>query len=312
MLMGTGIMKKSLDYCADLFRGCRVEIEHHLQTNLLLYEKEWADIIDTYFKGNISSSMDFPNLYRNTANLNSESYTEHWMQKKLQAERDGMTVNLITLPNNDTLKMGAVPFYSFFTDSIGVQNLQINLPFPGTRKGFPERMDLGALADFLEELNEVWIKSGRSINLNPFKALEDRVCRANGRLPCAWSFSCANYLFAVSPDLDVALCDCWVSTLKQFNYGRIGGSDLSAILGSENRRLFLQRPGKIIMSEDCGHCDYWAICYGGCPVRAYTFSGQLNSKDYYCTVYKRLFALVSNGALERGKSDGARQRLPRV
>jgi sulfatase maturation enzyme AslB (radical SAM superfamily) len=46
----------------------------------------------------------------------------------------------------------------------------------------------------------------------------------------------------------------------------------------------------LIRQEDCIDCDYLGICHGGCPVRAYTVSGDILAKDPYCMLYRRLFA----------------------
>jgi len=292
MMMGARAIRKALEVCADTFSDDGIALEHHLQTNLLLYDRKWREIIARYFRGNISSSLDYPNLYRVTAGLDCAGYVDAWFEKKKQAEADGFVVNIITLPNVSTLELGAVEFYSYFKDRVGVSNVQINFPFPGLDSEKPEPLKLDRFADFMEELYQVWVDSDRYLNLNPFYALENRLYGNTGRLPCCWSYNCADYLVAVSPDGDIGQCDCWVATHTDYNFGLLGRQPIDEIFTSPERGRFLNRPATMINDPDCGQCPYWMICFGGCPIRALSFTGDLYSKDYYCPVYKRIFAAV--------------------
>lgn len=292
MAMGARAINEGLEICAETFSDNGIVIEHHLQTNLLLYDENWRDIIRRYFRSNISSSLDYPNLYRITAGLDTKGYVDAWFEKKKQAEVDGFIVNIITLPNVATLDLGAAEFYTYFRDRVGVSNVQINFPFPGVDGDKPEPLMLDKFADFMEELYHIWIDSDRCLNLNPFAALENRLYGNTGRLPCCWSYNCADYLVAIAPDGEVGQCDCWVSTQKDYSFGMLGQQPAGEIFESQGRELFLDRPGKMIDNPECGQCPYWMICFGGCPIRALTFTGDIYSKDYYCSVYKKIFAAV--------------------
>jgi radical SAM protein with 4Fe4S-binding SPASM domain len=292
MDLGHGEIRKGLERCENVFEGSGIEIEHHLQTNLLLYDSNWTDLIVKYFGGNISSSLDYPNLYRKTNALGFDEYPKAWLEKKVQAENDGLIVNLVTLPNPETLERGAAAFYDYFRDIVGVRNLQINFPFTGVDGKNPAPLNLDKFSKFMHDLYVIWVDSGRYLNLNPFFALENRIFDKSGKLPCCWSYNCADFLFAVGPDGEVGQCDCWVSTHKDFSFGRLGEDGITEILESRNRDLFLDRPSRMIQDPECGQCDFWMICYGGCPIRAYTYSGEIYSRDYYCEVYKGIFSTV--------------------
>ncbi|MCK5506465.1 MAG: radical SAM protein [Thermodesulfovibrionia bacterium] len=297
MSMNPAKIRKGLEIGVDIFRDCDCLIEHHLQTNLLLYNQDWREVISDFFSGSISSSLDFPNLYRETPSVNRKEYTGVWLKKKEEVEKDGFTVSVVTLPNTETLEMGAERFYSFFRDEVDIRNLQINFPFPGVNVDTPTPMNSGKLADFMEDLYNIWIASDRHLNLNPFAPLENRIHKNHGRLSCAFSYNCANFILAVGPDGEAGQCDCWISTQKEYSFGSFSSMSVNEILDSEKRKLFLLRPVEMIQGSECGTCAYWSICYGGCPIRAYTFTGDIYSKDYYCEVYKRLFRMV----IERGK-----------
>jgi uncharacterized protein len=271
-----------------LFEGSGTAIEHHLQTNLMPYRAEWRDVIAHYFNGSISSSLDFPNVHRSTREITVADYTKAWLEKKGEAESDGFIVNLITLPNPSTFELGAARFYDFYSEEVRVKNLQINFPFPGVRPDRPARLDRDRLRGFMHELYRLWVAGGRVINLNPFAPLEDRILYNDGTLPCALSYSCARYLVAIGPDGEVGQCDCWLSTRKRHRFGYLSENTLLELLGSPARKPFLGRALRMIEDAECGACQFWSICYGGCPLRAFTFTGDFFSRDYYCPVYRSM------------------------
>jgi uncharacterized protein len=285
-------VSKELAKGEELLADLDCVIEHHIQTNLLLYTSEWGEIISRFFSGSISSSLDFPNAYRSTPTLNRDEYTDAWMKKKEEAERDGFVVSVVTLPNEQTLSLGAEHFHRFFKDEVAVRNVQINFPFPGIKGDTPPPLDKERLAAFLEDLYVIWRESGRYLNMNPFNPIEKRLLKNQGSLSCAHAYACADCLLAVAPDGEVGQCDCWLSTRKDFNFGNLTELPVDNLLESKNRQLFLQRPTRMIKDELCGKCEYWKICHGGCPIRAFAFTGDLFSRDYYCEVYRRLFSTI--------------------
>jgi uncharacterized protein len=292
MMLKHETVRRGLDRCRTVMKDAGIEVEHHLQSNLLLYQSNWRDTVAEYFRGNISSSLDYPNLFRKYKGSEGESYNKLWLEKKLEAEADGLIVNLITLPNQATLEQGAAEFYRYFSEDIGTRNVQINFPFTGVDGVNPAPLSLDKLGDFMQELYRIWVNSDRYLNLNPFFALENRINNNNGRLPCVWAHNCANFIMAVGPDGEIGQCDCWVSTHKEFDYGVLGVDGPGSIWNSANRDKFVERPERMIQDPECSECEYWAICFGGCPIRALAFSGDIYSRDYYCPAYKRIFRAV--------------------
>lgn len=281
-------VERGLQTGERLFADSATRLEHHLQTNLMGYSRDWRDIIANFFGASISSSLDYPNAHRSTPCLGVERYNEAWIAKKAEAERDGFTVNVITLPNPATFDSGADRFYRFFRDEVGVRSVQVNFPFPGIDGAKPARLDRERLGHFMHDLYRVWIANGRDLMLNPFRPLEERLLRGEGTLPCALSFSCAHFLFAVGPDGEVGQCDCWLSTRKEHGFGYLAEASMAELLEAPTRRPFLARSSRMIDDPECGACEFWSICFGGCPLRAYAFSNDFYSRDYYCPVYRSM------------------------
>ncbi len=284
----------ALDIGAAVFKDSDITLEHHLQTNLLLYEtSRWKEVISNFFLGSISSSIDLPNLFRLTPTLGVDEYNRAWLKKKDMAERDGFTVSVVSLPNHKTLELGAERFYRFFRDEALLKNVQVNFPFPGN-SGL-EPLDLKKLAGFMTDLYKIWVASGRDLNLSPFRAMEDRLLRGRGALPCCWTYSCASILLSIGPNGGVGQCDCWVATYSDHNFGTTD-QPVEQLLDSDQRQPFLNRPLKLMRDTKCGECKFWGICFGGCPIRAFAFTGNLMDVDHYCPVYYEMFSIILDQA----------------
>lgn len=284
-------VQKAVDDAAEVFCGSGIEVEHHLQTNLLLYDSaRWKSVVRNFHLGTISSSLDYPNLYRKTPTLTVHEYTGEWLRRKEEAEQDGFCVSVVSLPNPQTLELGAERFYHFFADEVRIKHVQVNLPFPGDSKGL-QSLDLGQLTKFMTDLYRVWVSSNRKIHLSPLQAMEERIFHDRGVLPCCWGYNCANSLLAVGPNGDVGQCDCWITTFKGYSFGNLHQPP-AELLNSRNRETFHERPLELMKHSKCGECRFWKMCFGGCPVRAMTLSGDIFSPDYYCPVYYDLFSLM--------------------
>jgi uncharacterized protein len=290
-----------LDIGAAVFRESGITVEHHLQTNLLLYEtSKWKDVISSFFLGSISSSIDLPNLYRLTPTLSTGEYNRAWLKKKDMAENDGFKISVVTLPNHETLEIGAEYFYRFFRDEAGLKSVQVNLPFPG--HGDLPPLDLEDLAGFMKDLYRIWVESGRDLNLSPFRAMEDRLLRGCGAIPCCWAFNCASLILAIGPNGEVGQCDCWIATYGDYDFGTID-QPVEQLLNCDNRKPFLRRPLKLMRDTRCGECKFWGICFGGCPIRAFTFTGDLMSRDHYCPVYYEMFSYILSQAEQESRQE---------
>jgi len=294
LCLNPGTIQCALDTAADVFNDSGITIEHHLQTNLLLYEtSRWKEVISNFFLGSISSSIDLPNLFRLTPNLTLDEYNQAWLEKKDMAEQDGFTISVVSLPNQKTLELGADHFYRYFRDEARLKNVQINFPFHGNNG--MESLDLKELTGFMTDLYGIWVESGRDLNLSPFRAMEDRLLRGKGALPCCWTYNCASILLSIGPNGEVGQCDCWVATYGEYNFGT-ADQPIEQLLDSDKRQLFLDRPLKLMQNTRCGECKFWRICFGGCPIRAFAFTGDLMTIDHYCPVYYEMFSIILDKA----------------
>ncbi|NEV64330.1 radical SAM/SPASM domain-containing protein [Thiorhodococcus minor] len=279
-----------------------IQVDHGLQTNLLPYGPEWDAIIAEMFDNSVSTSLDYPNLYRKLPGRSPEHYDALWASKVRMARSAGIDVKVISVLNRATLEIGAERFYEHLVDALGVTDFQINTPFPGGEANTAKQaleLDVAALARFHCELADIWLErgAGRDVRIGPFDQLVNYFTHRDATLPCIWGQNCADALIAVDARGHVAQCDCWVTSYPDYRFGNILESNrLSELLrDSPARRRFTERPVHLVQ-RDCIDCDYLALCHGGCPVRTYSRHQSLLEKDPYCELYKRLFRHIEDQA----------------
>jgi uncharacterized protein len=270
---------------------------HYLQTNLISYSEAWNPIIATMFQGSLGTSMDYPNRHRKLFKGGAEAYTRLWTRKLKEAQAAGIKVGVIAVLHQGSLEAGPERFYDYFIEELGLENFQVNTPFPGGPAAEVEgafTLDVRELAVFLSVLFDIWIERGfgAGISLGPFDALIEHFAGRAARLPCIWKENCSNQFISVDAKGTVAQCDCWVTSYPESFFGNIFREpDLTGMLrSSPARRQFVERPKYLVEHEDCLSCRYLSICHGGCPVRTYSALGTMLAKDPYCEVYKAIFS----------------------
>lgn len=287
------------------------EVFHSLQSNLLAYNARWNPVIADMFGNSVGTSLDYPNLHRKLLGQGPESYNEIWGRRVREARAAGIEVQVIAVPNQATLEIGAERFYSHFVDELGITDFQVNTPFPGgeaasTLHQLPGS-ELGKLTDFYLDLAEIWLDRGyrAGVRLAPLDALLQYFSHEAATLPCIWGDNCASNLVSIDARGYVAQCDCWVTSYPDYHYGNIFECDSFGELlkNSSVRKQFNERPIQLVQ-RDCLSCDYLSLCHGGCPVRTYTVHGSLFQKDPYCELYKGLF-----GRMERAAQALAREAV---
>ena len=284
-------------------RGKRVS--HSLQSNMLAYSSRWNNVIAEMFGNSVGTSLDYPNLHRKLLGQGPESYNEIWGRRVREARAAGIEVQVIAVPNQATLDIGAERFYTHFVDELGITEFQVNTPFPGgdatsAKKELPVA-EVDKLSRFYTELADVWLERGyrRGVRVGPLDALLQHFSHEPTTLPCIWSDNCANTLVSIDARGYVAQCDCWVTSYPDYHYGNIFECDSFGDLlkNSKARQKFNERPIQLIQ-RDCLSCDYLSLCHGGCPVRTYTVHGTLFEKDPYCGLYKAMFGRMARAARE--------------
>ncbi len=289
-------------------------VAHGLQSNMIGYSPKWNGVIREMFGNSVSSSLDYPNLYRRRVGRDHADYNEVWTRNVRLARDAGIDVQVIAVPNAATLETGAARFYSYFVDELDIRSFQVNTPFPGGEPNVVKSMlplQTDGLARFFTELAEVWLERGyyAGVRVGPFDELLTYFTGGHAVLPCIWTDDCANHIISIDARGNVAQCDCWVTSYPDHWFGNIFECDsLAAMLeASAALQRFHQRPVALVQ-RDCIQCDYLALCHGGCPVRTFTVRRTMFEKDPYCELYKALFGHMEAAAARLARESVSRLR----
>ena len=291
LTLGIDSVRRGLDIADEVFSQTTIPFEHRLQTNLMSYNNQWGVLIRSRFGTRVGSSLDFPNKHRRIKNGKIGDYERVWAGMRGRAEADGVEVSVISLPNEDTLRLGAKAFYEHFAE-LGIKRLQVNPPFSSDPGSFFSRCDTAAYGRFFVDLLHSWRDDGRRFMISPLAQLEAAWTGDKRELPCIWSPDCSRSLIAMDYTGSCAQCDCWLSSWPDFLFGSVATDGIDAVLDSPARRAFARRASILLERDECGLCEYWDLCRGGCPVRAFTMRGDFHARDPYCQAYKTLFSAI--------------------
>jgi uncharacterized protein len=299
LLCGRDWVERAAGLFDAAFAAAGGRARHHLQTNLVGYGPVWDDLFRRVFGGRVSTSCDHPNLGRRLPGGDAAGFERAFVARYRALRAAGFTGPTLAVLNAASVARGARAFLRFFYDELGVQNLQVNLPFPppGRADGaLRAAAESGALGAFLAELHAEWRRSyrDRGHDLAPLAALE-RFFASGGAtraLPCTFAPDCTSAIVAVGPRGQVGLCDCWLHGYPEHAYGRLGRGGLGPRLRSRARARLAGRLGALVEGP-CGGCPFLAACFGGCPLRAVAFGGAPEERDPYCPAYQALFRAVA-------------------
>lgn len=293
MLLGPTWFERAGEVMGSMAQARGLHLRHHLQTNLIGWSARWHGVVKSMFGGALGTSMDYPNAHRRLKNGSTEQYTELWLRAVADARAAGISAGCIAVLHEASLQAGAEAFYTFYTETAGLTEFQVNMPFPGGPGEGGDTLAPAPLAHFLTELMDVWMARGfdQGVQLGPFNELLNAFRGRPSRLPCIWQQNCANEFISIDARGQTALCDCWVTSYPEHAFGNaFASTSLSEMLGSSAARArFLERPRQLMEHESCGTCPWLSMCHGGCPVRTFTALGTVFAKDPYCEAYKALF-----------------------
>jgi uncharacterized protein len=301
------------DLCREISDKTGLHIKNSLQSNLIGYGPHWRRVMSEMFSDDLGSSLDFPNLYRKVAGGTPETFNETWLHRYQEAKEAGIQVGVIAVLNNATLNVGAHGFYSYYVEKLGMNNFQVNIPYPGgaptpAKRNFP--LDDNLLSAFYSELFDLWMLKGRpeGVSITPFDELIHYFRSGENRLSCSFRENCANTFIGIDPKGNVGQCEGFVASYPEYVFGNIlKREDLADIMNGPERKQLLQRPLRLMEGEDCSECQYLTLCHGGCPLRAYATTGSIFSKEPNCKSQKALFGLAKNAAIELDRMESTKR-----
>lgn len=277
MLMGAEFFKAVLDLDRKIFEE---RPTHLMQSNLTLATPDLLDVLHDLLNDRaIGTSWDPFEGYRRLKD--GSAYLDRWYEGFESAVAYGFRVGMVYVVHGESLKYPQKIYYYF--KNLGVDSLTI-IPLEEPAGAFDGyRLEAPSWGRFLADIYEVWRSDNRSLPLEPFTGWE---LLASGADATAHSYkeslNCCEPTLAISPEGDIYPC----VRMLDISAGKVGNA-LSDSLDS-----ILMRPDsswratrrEIIRQGECGSCQWWKFCAGGCAAASGT-----RCKTVWCEGYKLFF-----------------------
>jgi len=261
-----------------------IRLNHAIQTNLLLFDEDWASLFREHAVP-VSTSVDpFDDGLRIMADGTPQFGM--WMERFRIAAEGKLRLGAVFTATK-AHKGKAVEVYWF------LRNLSVLVPTGfGTRVNavYPE----GAAAEssygnlltaeehlrFFSDLAAAWDGDGRSFPLSPFSELA-----SHAPLACEQDGQCWENFIGIDGQGRISACGRMLDV--GVFWGELGEDGLGSVVTSE----ICGRPGKrndALSSGACAACIAWDICHGGCPGVVEAFSGDALDPHMYCRTMREV------------------------
>ncbi|MDR3572078.1 MAG: radical SAM protein [Candidatus Pacebacteria bacterium] len=264
------------------------EFRNVMQTNGLLLDEEWVDLLKD---ANISFGFSFdapPEIHALHRGDNAQKVIAAW-----------------ELVRSANLPVGAICVISKYNvhkareifDFFSAQNIRSYsfLPLRAVpAPALPPIPDNQELFELFRDTFNLWSSRENDIvSIEPLSTMIQALINNKPQL-CSFSGSCPDTMISIDQDGNVVPCCSLVE--DKFVMGNIFADPLAWIL--EHKKGPLVQLRKIAVANSCVDCEYLPICNGGCRADAYWETGRYDGKYPYCETRKLTFAYLKN-QLER-------------
>lgn len=269
-----------------------------IQTNLTRLSNKHLDTFRKYdmkLSTSLDGYKDINDSVRVCANGKGsfDFVVEKLHNLSLNKIRSGMIVILSSVNFEKIIEI-----YNFFRSHN--QSFRIN-PLINAGDALKDKLSITPMqyANAMTNLFDYWITDKKAVPVANFiDWISTLVTRKTSS--CTFVDNCQESFTVFEPNGDISVCDrlCGVS---EFIIGNIIKDSLPHII-QKKKHIFIHRATKLLASS-CRDCDYWDICYGGCPAEAYFQYHNVNYKFGNCMalkyIYNHIKAQYLDGNLEK-------------
>lgn len=158
-------------------------------------------------------------------------------------------------------------------------------------KKYDEEMMQG-YGEFLCELADIWLRDIDNFNAcHPVGEILAGFIN-NSQTKCPFTTTCSDRTFALGPNGDLYL-GCGYDFKDKVRLGNVSSDTVEGIkMKSDTYKTARKRAFEIF--KQCGDCEYYFVCQGGCPMHSYYKKDDLLSKTVYCEEYKKFFKFIKD------------------
>jgi radical SAM protein with 4Fe4S-binding SPASM domain len=283
-----------IDRACQRIRQLPVETSFSMQSNLLWDEEELVQVIERH-QIQLGTSMD-PICGERRTPAGEDAFPA-WLERFLILAERGLTPGAIFVVTRAALGQARRLYQIAESLSAAIGRpfgLQVNPVYAQGRAAIDRERLISPreFGDFLVDLFDRWNAGARRIALTPIQQLADSFPRPLGgrNLSCTFQRDCSRSHVGIDFDLNVAGCG------RRLDSGAFFGnlrerSLLELMQQSDEQRAIAGRAARLSAGE-CQGCDYFALCYGGCPDDAWLSTGSVERRFEWCESYRALFEAI--------------------
>lgn len=266
--------------------------QNALQTNGTLLNEDWAEFLrnENFLVG---VSLDGPKEIHDRYRLSADGRPTHDIIEKnaVMLRQKGVEINILCTVNDISVREPEL-LYNYFKN-LGFPYMQF-IPVVETdpenpSQAAPFSADPNAFGDFLCKIFDLWYADIDLKNLRQttsVRFIDSVFHRYVGKeIPdCNLQKECGNYL-VIEHNGDCYSCDFLVS--QETFLGNLHKTDLFSLLNSPQQFRFGREKAK--HKPRCLRCEWYKLCYGGCP-KDRIRDPQTHNHNRFCESYKQFFS----------------------
>lgn len=246
-----------------------------IQTSLIPYRDEWADVINTIFGGHIGSSVDFT---QRNIKQSPDAYLKLWLAKVASARENGHFVLPGMVPTRHETKRASDIYAWFVENGFRAFNIDRFSRYGSSTIDWPSNKEhAGFLIGLFDETVKRLKASLTAPAINVVAAGIQGVLLGNPG--DRWGTQCQKEFLVVEPDGSINTCPDRAKHEKPFSNISDGAG---ALIASQSRRQWIRVMDVTHKESHCMSCEYRHFCKSGCPV---TPNGPVHGQQE-CSGYK--------------------------
>ena len=256
-----------------------------IQTSLIPYRKEYAELVNSRWRGEIGSSIDFSSR---TIKGSVDDYHKLWLSKVDLARQDDILVIPCMTPNKEDCHRGSEIYDWFIEHDFWIWNIERYSNFNGTLPNFSTNREHSQfLIDIFDKVVEQIQTEGKAAFIKPIAAAIGGILYD---LPGdRWGGTCQSDFIVINPD--GSLNNCPDKDSYEESYGNIFEGYQSFVNAPLRKKwIRIQQAGHRI--DECSTCENSTWCKSGCPITGNACS--INGERDECSGYKNFINHVRN------------------
>lgn len=279
-LLGPEYFYKALEFQNKHCPETKNRIEHEIQSNLTIINKELIDVFKKMGLNQIGSSFEpIPSIRGFGENIDSEAYNKGFMKGINLLKENDMSWGIIYVVNKRSLEDPLGLFY--YLTNLNTRNQpMLNNIYVHHEDKHNLKISQKEYADFLGKILPVWWKNKiRYPHVKPFDNILQTALK-NEMLFCEDSGLCAYKWAYIGPTGETSHC-CRAGDFNILSYGNIQSHSLLEIFHNKKRDQ-LQKRQTLFPLNKCKDCRFWGVCHGGCPLDSFLEHGDFLNDSTIC------------------------------